>query len=348
MDLTVFGFLLQDGISTGAIYILIALTLVMVFTVTRIVYVPIGEIMVFAPFNLQWLIQGRTPGTGWLLIILGAIAFLEECYEAWRQKNSGNLLRAALLYLVTPAVLTFFLWVCSGPAIPFALKIVAACAVAIAISPILYRIAFQPIAASSPLALLIAAIALHFALAGISLYIFGPEAVRTPGLPGIAFNIGEIPVSYQSLLIIAACALLIVALFVFFGQTLYGKALRATAVSRRGARLVGIDTNTASLVTFTIAAVIAAFSGILIGPVSTLYYDSGFLLGLKGFVGATLGGLAIYPMAAAGALSISILEAFSSFWASVYKDVIVFTMLVPILLWRSAQHPANDEESSLD
>jgi ABC-type branched-subunit amino acid transport system permease subunit len=75
------------------------------------------------------------------------------------------------------------------------------------------------------------------------------------------------------------------------------------------------------------AGLTAAISGLLIGPTTTLYYDSGFMLGLKGFVGAIVGGMAVYPLAAAGALLVGAVEAFASFWASAYRDVIVFLLI---------------------
>jgi branched-chain amino acid transport system permease protein len=65
--------------------------------------------------------------------------------------------------------------------------------------------------------------------------------------------------------------------------------------------------------------------GLLVAPITTIYYDSGFLIGLKGFVAAIIGGLASYPLAAGGAILVGLLESFSSFWASAFKDVIVFT-----------------------
>ncbi len=130
-------------------------------------------------------------------------------------------------------------------------------------------------------------------------------------------------------------------------RTLSGKALRATAINRSGARLMGISTVMAGKLSFLLAAAIGAFSGILIAPITTVYYDTGFLVGLKGFVGAIIGGLASYPLAAAGAVLVGLLESFSSFWASSYKETIVFTVIIPVLLWRSlvSRHPvAEDEE----
>ncbi len=91
------------------------------------------------------------------------------------------------------------------------------------------------------------------------------------------------------------------------------------------------------------AAFIGALSGLLIGPTTTIFYDSGFLIGLKGFVAAVFAGLASYPAAMAGALLVGILEAFSSFWASAFKEVIVFGAIVPVLLWRSLRDPHSEE-----
>ena len=83
----------------------------------------------------------------------------------------------------------------------------------------------------------------------------------------------------------------------------------------------------------------------MIAPVTTMYYDSGFILGLKAFIAAIIGGLVSYPLAAAGALLVGLLESFSSFWASAYKEVIVFTLIIPVLLWRSltTHHHEEDE-----
>ncbi len=85
-------------------------------------------------------------------------------------------------------------------------------------------------------------------------------------------------------------------------------------------------------------------SGILIAPITTMYFDSGFMVSLKGFVGAIIGGLVSYPLAAAGAVLVGLIEAFSSFWASAYKEIIVFTLIIPVLLWRSLNSHHVEEE----
>jgi len=145
--------------------------------------------------------------------------------------------------------------------------------------------------------------------------------------------------------VVAASAVLVAVFFAFFGHTLSGKALRATAVCRDGARLVGISPDHSGELALTIAAFIGAVSGVLIGPFTTIYYDSGFLLALKGFVGAIVGGLSGYVLAAAGSLVVGLLEAFSSYGASAAKEIIVFALIVPLLLWRSLADPHSQEAS---
>jgi branched-chain amino acid transport system permease protein len=110
--------------------------------------------------------------------------------------------------------------------------------------------------------------------------------------------------SAQSMWVIGCSLALIVLLYLAFERTMYGKALRATAVNRLGARLMGISTEFAGRkLTFFLCALIGALSGILIAPITTIYYDTGFMIGLKGFVGAIIGGLASYPVAALGAIA---------------------------------------------
>ena len=233
----------------------------------------------------------------------------------------------------------------AGPDLPFWAQIIVTLMLVTPLGPLLYRIAYQPLAEASVLVLLIVSVAVHFALTGLGLWFFGAEGSRTPAFSSASFEIGGVNVSVQSLLVILTSVALIVVLYLLFGRTLYGKALRATALNRVGARLVGIAPNLAGSLTFALAVLLCAFAGVLIGPFTTVYYDSGFLVSLKGFVGAIIGGLVSYPLAAAGALLVGLLEAFASFWASAFKEVIVFTLIIPVLLWRSltTHHHEEDE-----
>jgi branched-chain amino acid transport system permease protein len=219
-----------------------------------------------------------------------------------------------------------------------------ALAVVVPLGPMIYRLAYQPLAEASVLVLLIVSVAVHLVLVGLGLLVFGAEGSRTPPFTEARFDIAGMSVASQTLWVIGCSAGLIVALYLLFERSLYGKALRATAVNRQGARLMGIPTALAGKLTFFLCALIGAFSGVLIAPITTVYYETGFLIGLKGFVGAIIGGLVSYPVAAVGALLVGLLESYSSFWASAYKEVIVFTLIIPVLLWRSLTTRHVEEE----
>ena len=193
--------------------------------------------------------------------------------------------------------------------------------------------------------LLIAAVTLHGILVGFSLLFFGAEGWRIPLFTEQSLNIGNVAIKGQSLIVVFVTIFLVALLFVFFEKNIFGKALRATAINRTGARLVGIPIEFCGDLSFAMASFIAAISGILIASLSTIYYDTGFLIGLKGFVAAIIGGLVSFPLSLFGALLVGQLEAFSSFWASAYKEVIVFTLIVPVLFWRSfrSRHVEDDE-----
>ena len=335
MDSTIFFILLQDGVLNGAVYALLGLALVLVFLVTRVVFIPQGEFVAYGALTLAFMVNGQVPGTVALLLIIGVITFIVDLVVAARRKEWAGLPKSALLTLVLPVALYLLAPHGVSETSPLWLNVVIALAVVMPLGAMIYRWAYQPVAAVSVLVLLIISVAVHFALLGLGLVFFGAEGWRTPPFMEGQVQFGSVIWSAQTFFVLGTCAVLIIALWLFFGKTLYGRALRATAVNRRGARLVGISTNMSGTLTFTLAAAIGALSGMLISPVTTIYYDTGFLIGLKGFVAAIVGGLVSYPLAAVGALFVGILEAFSSFWASAYKEVIVFTLIIPVLLWRS-------------
>jgi branched-chain amino acid transport system permease protein len=344
MDFTIVALLVQDGVTNGAIYALLALALVLVFAVTRVIWIPSGEFVAYGTLTLAGLQLGKPPGTIGLLVGMAAVAGAMEAVACVRRGEARRIPRQLAVWLGIPlGIAGIGAWLAT-PELPFWAQIAVALALVTALGPLLYRVAYQPLAEASVLVLLIVSVGVHFALTGLGLWFFGAEGSRTPAFSSESFGVGTVNVSVQSLLVIATSVAVIVALYLFFGRTLYGKALRATALNRVGARLVGIAPDLAGALTFTLAALLCAFSGVLIGPITTVYYDSGFLVSLKGFVGAIIGGLVSFPVAAAGALLVGLLEAFASYWASGFKEVIVFTLIIPVLLWRSFQHGHGDEE----
>ena len=285
------------------------------------------------------------PGTVWFLLILAALAAVTDLAQGLRHGQSlPRLLKGAVATLAYPlAVSLLAIWLAPRNP-PLLVQAALTLALVTPFGGLIYRLAYQSLADASVLVLLIVSVGVHFALTGLGLFFFGAEGFRNPPFWDQRFSWGPLTVSGQTLIIFIACPALIVALWLFFERSLYGKALRATAVNRLGARLMGISTVGAGRLSFGLAAFMGALSGLLIGPTTTLFYDSGFLIGLKGFVAAIFGGLASYPAAAVGALFVGLLESFGSFYASAFKEVIVFTVIIPVLLWRSFQHGHDGEE----
>ena len=344
MNLDIALLLAQDGLTNGAIYALLALALVLVFAVTRVIFVPQGELVAYSALTLASLQLGKVPGTAWLLVAAGVAVALLDTIAALRDRRTRRLPAILGWNVVLPLVLLAAARWLAPRQDSLWLQTLVTVAIVTALGPMLYRLAFQPLANASVLVLLIVSVAVHFVMTGLGLLAFGAEGSRTTPFSDARITAGTVTISGQSVFVIGASLVLIAALWFFFEKTLYGKALRATAVNRLGARLVGISTTLAGKLTFLLAAAIGAVSGVLVAPITTIYYDSGFLVGLKGFVGAIIGGFASYPAAALGALLVGLLESFSSFWASAFKEVIAFTLIIPVLLWRSFRTHHVEEE----
>lgn len=327
-------FLAQDGVTSAAIYALLAISLILIFTVTRIIYVPQGEFISFGALTLAAIQQGQFPKSVAVLGALGGVAAAYEIVAALRRKTRPNVFFVAFA-VAYPAMLWLIFRYLDLRNSGIMTQILATMSIVVPLGPVIYRIVFQPIAGSKVLLLLIAAVATQLVLVGLGLLTFGPEGFRTKPLADGAIQVGSLLLSWQSMITIGMCIALIAAFAWSLNYTIRGKALRATAVNRRGARIVGISPTAAGHVCFIVAAVVGVISGALIAPVSTMYYDSGFLIGLKGFVAAIFGGLVSYPIAAIGALSLGLTESFVSFWTSAFKEVVVFGLLVPVLLIRS-------------
>jgi branched-chain amino acid transport system permease protein len=345
MDFQIALILGQDGITNGAIYALLALALVLVFAVTRVIFIPQGEFVAYGALTLAMIENGIFPATTWLLIGAGLTVAALDGTAALRAGHIKKLGGIAALNIGYPLVLLALLWSLPLKDLPLIVQVLVTVLIIVPMGPMMYRIVYQPIAEAPVLVLLIVSVAAHVAMVGLGLVFFGAEGYRTSPFSLARFEVGPMFITGQTIWVVLSSLVLIVALALFFGRTIYGKALRATAINRNGARLMGISPAMAGKLTFFLATMIGVLSGVLISPITTIYYDTGFLIGLKGFVGAIIGGLASYPIAAAGALMVGLLEAFSSFWASAYKEVIVFTLVIPVLVWRSltTHHMEEDE-----
>jgi branched-chain amino acid transport system permease protein len=345
MDSSVALILAQDGIVNGAIYGLLGLALVLVFSVTRVIFVPQGEFVTFGALSLAVLQTGAIPGTFWLLLLGTAWVLCSGILSiAAGRAAFGVPFATAMLKISFPATVAAVLILAGAPRGGLAIQILTTLVIVVPLGSLLYRIVYAPLASSSILVLLIVSVAVHLAFESAGLLFFGAEGFRTPAIFDFNLKLGPLFLSGAAASVIVVAAVLMLLLVVGFGMTVFGKALRATASNATGARIVGIRPDRAGSLAFSIAAFIGVLGGLLIGPMTTIYYDGGFLIALKGFVAAIIGGLHSYPLTVFGALFVGLSESVASFYASAFKDAIVFALILPVLLWRSIRAPHREEE----
>src|SRR3954468_14682165 len=235
-------FLLHDGITNGAVYALLGLALVLVFAVTRVILIPQGEFVTYGALTYASLASGHMPGTAKLAVTMGVVAFAFDLFAARKSLHARQIARAFTVNVVLPCAILAVTYWAAGHRPPVAVCVALSLLIVAAIGLFLYRIAFQPLAHTSVLVLLIASVGCHLAMQGLGLLFFGAEGMRGPALSSAALTIGPLRFTGQSLAVYGLTIAFIIALGLFFGFTLMGKALRATAVNRLGARLVGIRT----------------------------------------------------------------------------------------------------------
>src|ERR1700675_4256503 len=110
MDLTIAGLLAQDGITNGAIYALLALALVLVFTVTRVIFVPSGEFVAYGTLTLAGLQLGKPPATVGILVGMGVIAGAMEIFACVRNGEAGRIPRRLAAWTGIPCALAAIGW----------------------------------------------------------------------------------------------------------------------------------------------------------------------------------------------------------------------------------------------
>jgi len=333
MDVTIAELLLQDGLTTGAVYLLLAVGLLLVFLVTRVIFIPQGDFVAYGALTLASMLAGHTPATLW---VLDACALASALLQ-WRSPRAAAWALGPALLITAATLLALRLGAWTWLLGLLAIGITAL------LAPAVYRLAFRPLRGASVLTLLVVAMAVHFVMVGVGLVLFGPEAQRTPAFSNASFAWGDVDVSGHSLWIAGICLVLVAVLSWMFRATMLGRALRASASNPMGARLMGIEGDRMAAIAFVLAGGIAALAGLLIAPVTPIAYDAGFLIGLKGFIAAVIGGLASYPVAAVAALVVGVVESFASFWSSAYAAAIVFALLVPALIYLSLRSRTIEE-----
>ena len=220
--------------------------------------------------------------------------------------------------------------------LPLPLAIVLAVALAALAGVLVEKLAIEPAGNAEVVSLIIITIGASLTIRGL-VQVFMGKGTRS--LP--AFS-GEAPLAVmgatllpQSLWAMGVTAVVVAALAWFFGRTVVGKGMLATAYNKLAAQLVGVNTRFILLLSFLLSAALGAVGGILIAPINYTSYDVGIMLGLKGFVAATLGGLGSGLGAVVGGLLLGVAESMTAgYISSAYKDATPFVLILLILFFR--------------
>jgi len=183
--------------------------------------------------------------------------------------------------------------------------------------------------------LIIITIGVALLLRGLAQVVWDKRIHPLPAFSGSEpIAIGGATVLPQSLWVLGGAAVAVLVLGWFFGRTLYGKAMRATAINALAARLAGISTRGVMRASFALAAALGALGGVLTAPITFTSYEVGVMLGLKGFAAAMLGGLGSFGGAVAGGLLLGLVEGLGAgFLSSAYKDAIAFVVILAVLFF---------------
>lgn len=238
------------------------------------------------------------------------------------------------------AVLTYF--VNSGfaenhPGISIVIAFLAAMVLSSVLGALLERIAYRPLRTAPRLAPLISAIGASIFLQNVMMLIIKARMQVYPDIIVEEFiDIGPVSISFFQIFIILGSILLMVALYFFIQKSKTGKAMRAVAESKEAASLMGIDVNRIILITFVIGSALAAVAGVMVGMYYTqINHMMGFIPGIKAFTAAVLGGIGNVVGAMLGGFFLGMAEALGVLvMPSEYKDVIAFSLLVLVLIFR--------------
>ena len=198
-------------------------------------------------------------------------------------------------------------------------------------------LAYKPLRKAGSLAVLITAIGVSFLLQNIALLIWGSAPkVFTSVAPfgSISLFNGSLIITAESIITVASCIVIMVALTVFTKRSKMGKAMRAVSEDKDAAELMGISVNTTISLTFAIGSALAAIAGVLLcSAYPTLVPTTGSMPGIKAFTAAVFGGIGSIPGAMLGGILLGIIEIFAkSYISTSLSDAIVFAVLIIVLL----------------
>lgn len=274
------------------------------------------------PAFFQYLFSGLTSGSIYALAALG----LTIIFNA---SNVINFAQGSFLMLggmITAALVT------AGTPLPLA--VAAAALGTVVVGGLLNRLAIAPARDADPVSLIIITIGASIFIDGVAALIFGKNQHLVPAFSNDdPIRILGATLLPQSVWMMVTAAVLVGVVTWYFRFTLAGKAMRAVSINADVASLVGINPAKFLFVAFCMSAFLGAMAGAVSAPITTTVYDIGLVLGLKGFVGATLGGLGSAMGAVVGGLVLGIFESLvAGYISTAYKDAVPFVLIIVILM----------------
>ena len=273
----------------------------------------------------QYAIAGLSNGGIYALIALGWVLIF----------NTSGVLNLAQGELLAWGGLVFA-WCETSTDLPLVLSLLAGIGAAVGIAIALDVVAIRPIRSTELVPVILVTLGASFVLRELARIVFGPDALRhdylVGGDPIIIFGAALLP---ATILLWVVVAVAVCGLALFFRFTVYGKAMTACSDDVVGARAIGINPARMRTLAFALSGALAAIGGILIVSSTSMSWEGGTLIGLKGFVAAVFGGLGSYSGAVVGGVTLGLLEAFGAgYVSSEYKDVFALGLLVLLLLLR--------------
>jgi branched-chain amino acid transport system permease protein len=289
-----------DGLTLGSVYALIALGYTLVYGVLKLLNFAHGDVVMI----------GSYIGFGMLRLLGGSTD------------------------LVIPWVLAL---------IVITVTAMAGCA---ALGVAIERFAYRPLRDAPRIAPLISALGVSFFLAYSMQLLFGAQyrdydLFSLPGNPLFlkGFRIGNVQVSVVRIIIIVSAFVLCVALWFLVNRTRTGKAMKATSYDREAAAMMGIDIDRVIVFTFVLGSSLAGAAGVLFAIRVPTQVSLGFILGLKGFTAAVIGGIGSIPGAMAGGLILGFAESYAAgYWpgsaGTRWTDLVIFSILILFMIFR--------------
>jgi branched-chain amino acid transport system permease protein len=290
---------------------------------------------------LQQLVNGLILGSLYAMVALG-YTMVYGILELINFAHGEIVMLGAMVSVTVLSVLAAL-----GVPLPLALlaALAAAMAVCVATGVLVERIAYRPLRNAPRLAPLITAIGVSIILQNVAMIVWGRQYLSFPPVLDLqVYEWAGATITNVQILIVGVAAVTMGGLLLLVQRTRLGRAMRATAQNREVAGLMGVDVNRVIAATFAVGSALAAVAGLLIAAYYGIaHYNMGFILGLKAFSAAVLGGIGNIPGALLGGLLLGVIESLGAgyigdltggFLGSHYQDIFAFFILILVLIFR--------------